>query len=87
MYKNFNFLLAQDVCVNVSVWYREDSDGDFYIKEIEAYTKDGYEIYDDLRHLYVRDFASTKMSSLADKIVNIAEKYWDICEKEFVYSW
>jgi len=88
MYKNFNFLLTEDVCVNVSVWYREDSDGDFYIKLIEANTKDGANIYDELKHLYVRDFCSTKMSSLADKIVRIAEKYWDICEKkEFAYSW
>ena len=88
MYKNFNFLLTEDVCVNVSVWYREDSDGDFYIKLVEAYTKDGYEIYDELKNLYVRDFCSAKMSSLADKIVRIAEKHWDICEKEeFAYSW
>ena len=78
MHKEFNYYLAEDITIRVEVWYRE-SDGEFIIDEITAANPDnGMDIFGELNGLYERKFSSCEFISVADKITNQAEEYWNL---------
>ena len=77
MHKTFEYYLAEDIELQVEVWYSDD-DGEKVVDEIVVSQVQGCDIFTELDDLYERDFGKLTFTSVADKIKAKAERYWEL---------
>jgi hypothetical protein len=71
--KTFTYILASDIPLEIEVQFLNDD-----IYDITAAQEGGMDIFEELRKVFIREFASTNFKTVADDILDQAEQLGSI---------
>jgi hypothetical protein len=73
MQVTFDYILAQDIILKIECHYKSEY-GDVVLDDITASQEGGTDIFTELKDLYIREFGSVNIISVADHILKQASE-------------